>query len=201
MYSPTKLESFNENVSSKYHIYNSVFITLPFDAINNTGALLPLFSDVCEKGFKNNESPIEIVDHFFNDFVSTASESEKIDLLFRFIQYVERQIVLFDAIEDASFSTINNLEGSGSLREIQEKIVSKNNANEVALFLETFTIRTVLTAHPTQFYPGAVLGIITDLTKAVGKNDLSTIKDLLSQLGKTPFIKRDKTTHSMRQLV
>ena len=122
MYSPTKLESFNENVSSKYHIYNSVFITLPFDAINNTGALLPLFSDVCEKGFKNNESPIEIVDHFFNDFVSTASESEKIDLLFRFIQYVERQIVLFDAIEDASFSTINNLEGSGSLREIQEKI-------------------------------------------------------------------------------
>ena len=194
MYSPTKLESFNENVSSKYHIYNSVFITLPFDAINNTGALLPLFSDVCEKGFKNNESPIEIVDHFFNDFVSTASESEKIDLLFRFIQYVERQIVLFDAIEDASFSTINNLEGSGSLREIQEKIVSKNNANEVALFLETFTIRTVLTAHPTQFYPGAVLGIITDLTKAVGKNDLSTIKDLLSQLGKTPFIKRDKTT-------
>ncbi len=194
MYSSTKLESFNENVSAKFHIYNSVFITLPFDAINNTGALLPLFSDICEKGFKNNESPIEIVNHFFNEFFSTASESDKIDLFFRFIQYVERQIVLFDAIEDASFSTINNLEGSGSLREIQEKIVSKNNADEVALFLENFTVRTVLTAHPTQFYPGAVLGIITDLTKAVGKNDLTTIKDLLSQLGKTPFIRTEKTT-------
>jgi phosphoenolpyruvate carboxylase len=28
--------------------------------------------------------------------------------------------------------------------------------------LEDFNIRTYLTAHPTQFYPGSVLGIIND---------------------------------------
>jgi phosphoenolpyruvate carboxylase len=27
----------------------------------------------------------------------------KIDIMFRFIQYIERQIVLFDAVEDAAF--------------------------------------------------------------------------------------------------
>jgi phosphoenolpyruvate carboxylase len=36
-------------------------------------------------------------------------------------------------------------------------------------FSENFNVRTVLTAHPTQFYPGAVLGIINDLTNAIEK--------------------------------
>jgi len=38
------------------------------------------------------------------------------------------------------------------------------------------------------------LGIITDLTEAVRKNDLAEIKVLLSQLGKTPFFKNKKPT-------
>jgi phosphoenolpyruvate carboxylase len=53
-------------------------------------------------------------------------------------------------------------------------------------FLENFNVRTVLTAHPTQFYPGSVLGIINDLTKQFEKN-LLNIKELLAQLGKTPL--------------
>ena len=43
--------------------------------------------------------------------MNQTDESEKISLLFRFIQYIERQVVLFDAVEDASFSQINNLVG------------------------------------------------------------------------------------------
>ena len=65
MYTLPKIERFNQNVLSKYHVYNSVFLTLPFDAIDNTGVLLPLFSEVCEKGFNKQETPIQIVD-FFN---------------------------------------------------------------------------------------------------------------------------------------
>ena len=42
--------------------------------------------------------------------------------------------------------------------------------------MENFKIRTVLTAHPTQFYPGSVLGIITDLTEAIRENNLNSIK-------------------------
>ena len=192
MYTPTTLERFNENVLSKYHIYNSVFMTLPFDAINNTGVLLPLFAEICEKGFKNQLTPIEIMNQFSDKFLDNQSENDKIDLLFRFIQYIERQIVLFDAIEDAAFSTVNNMEGRGSLRDIKEKADAKNKVEVLKLFLENFNIRTVLTAHPTQFYPGSVLGIITDLTSAIKNNDLLQIKKLLAQLGKTPFFKKQK---------
>jgi phosphoenolpyruvate carboxylase len=194
MYTPTKIERFNENVRLKYQIYNSVFITLPFDAIDNTGVLLPLFSDFCEKGFKDQKSPIQIFDEFSIKFLDNKSENEKIDLLFRFIQYVERQIVLFDAIEDAAFPIVNNMEGRGSLRDIKEKAEAKERMGELKYFLENFNIRTVLTAHPTQFYPGSVLGIITDLKEAIGTNDLLTIKQLLAQLGKTPFFKKKKPT-------
>lgn len=194
MYTLPKIERFNQNVLSKYNIYNSVFLTLPFDAIDNTGVLLPLFSEVCDMGFKNNWSPKQIVDFFAAKYLDKASEEHKIDLMFRFIQYVERQIVLFDAIEDAAFPIVNNLEGRGSLRDIKEKAEVEDKQEELIEFLENFNVRTVLTAHPTQFYPGSVLGIITDLTEAIRINDLLKIKQLLAQLGKTPFFKKEKPT-------
>lgn len=192
MYTLPKIERFNQDVLSKYHIYNSVFITLPFDSIDNTGVLLPLFTETCETGFKKQETPKEIVDFFSNKFLNNTSEDEKIDLMFRFIQYIERQIVLFDAIEDAAFPEVNNMEGRGSLRDIKEKSDAKEKDDELVEFLESFNVRTVLTAHPTQFYPGPVLGIINDLTEAIRQNDLLQIKQLLAQLGKTPFIQKEK---------
>ena len=192
MYTLPKIERFNQDVLSKYHIYNSVFITLPFDSIDNTGVLLPLFTETCETGFKKQETPKEIFDFFSNKFLNNASETEKIDLMFRFIQYIERQIVLFDAIEDAAFADVNNMEGLGSLRDIKEKSAAKEKDAELIDFLESFNVRTVLTAHPTQFYPGPVLGIINDLTEAIRLNDLLKIKQLLAQLGKTPFIQEKK---------
>lgn len=192
MYTLPKIERFNQDVLSKYHIYNSVFITLPFDSIDNTGVLLPLFTEVCETGFKKQETPKEIVNFFSGKYLNDASETDKIDLMFRFIQYIERQIVLFDAIEDAAFPTVNNMEGRGSLRDIKEKSDAKEKEDDLKEFLEDFNVRTVLTAHPTQFYPGPVLGIINDLTAAIRSNDLLKIKKLLAQLGKTPFIQNEK---------
>ena len=194
MYSIPKSERFENNVVSKFNIYNSVFITLPFDTIYNTGALLPIFHKECEDGLKEGKNPTEIFESFAGKYLGNATEENKIDLLFRFIQYVERQIVLFDAVEDAAFDSVNNLEGSGSIREIKIKSKSTDLLPEIVKFLETFKVRTVLTAHPTQFYPGAVLGIINDLTKAINTNDLIQIKELLAQLGKTPFIKKEKPT-------
>lgn len=192
MYTLPKIERFNQDVLSKYHIYNSVFITLPFDSIDNTGVLLPLFTETCETGFKKQETPKEIFDFFSGKYLNNATESEKIDLMFRFIQYIERQIVLFDAIEDAAFPVVNNMEGRGSLRDIKEKSDAKEKDEDLIEFLENFNVRTVLTAHPTQFYPGPVLGIINDLTEAIRSNDLLQIKQLLAQLGKTPFIQNEK---------
>jgi len=194
MYPATRIERFNENVQLKYQLFNSIFITLPFRAIDNTGVLLPLFSELCDEGFKKDKSPEQIFNDFSDKYLQEFDEKQKIELMFRFIQYVERQVVLFDAIEDAAFAGLNNLEGSGTLREAREKAESQGRMQELRQFLEHFSIRPVLTAHPTQFYPGSVLGIITDLTDAIKNNSLSEIKTLLAQLGKTPFIKKEKPT-------
>ena len=193
--SPTKkLSKFNENVLSKYQIYNSIFMTLPYDTISNTGVLLPLFHEVCKKGFSLGKNPTEIVDAFFTKYQENPTEEEKINLLFRFIQYIERQIVLFDAIEDAEFPIVNNMDGIGTLRSSKDAAFSQNKKEKLQQYLKEFKVRIVLTAHPTQFYPGNVLGIITDLDKAIQNDDLLLIKNLLAQLGKTPFFKKQKPT-------
>ena len=188
----TKKERFNDKVLSKFQVYNSIFSTLPYESISNTGVMLPLFEKICVEGYNNNNNPTQIVDNFFTIYLNKSSEKEKIALLFQFIQYIERQVVLFDAVEDASFSKINNLDGRGTLRSLKEEVESKNKKKEFKKYLSKFKVRPVLTAHPTQFYPGSVLGIITDLTDAVKNNDLVEIKTVLSQLGKTPFFKNKK---------
>ena len=188
----TKIDRFREKVLSKFELYNSIFSTLPYESIKNTGVLLSLFKKICEEGYTNNQNPTEIVENFFKIYLKDKNEKFKIDLLFNFIQYIERQIVLFDAVEDAAFSEINNLDGIGTLRSLKEDVESKDKKKELKKYLSKFKVRPVLTAHPTQFYPGSVLGIITDLTKAVKDNNLNEIKVLLAQLGKTPFFKNKK---------
>ncbi|MBL6648074.1 MAG: phosphoenolpyruvate carboxylase [Flavobacteriaceae bacterium] len=190
----TKKERFNDKVLSRFNLYNSIFSTLPYESISDTGVMLPLFENICVQGYDSNKNPSEIVEDFFKLYMNEADHSEKISILFRFIQYIERQVVLFDAVEDASFSQINNLDGRGTLRSLKEEVESKNKKPNLKKYLSTFKVRPVLTAHPTQFYPGSVLGIITDLTEAVKNNKLAEIKVLLSQLGKTPFFKNKKPT-------
>jgi len=189
-----KLARFKQSVLSKYNIYNSIFMTLPFYTITKTGVLLPLFHETCKKGYINGDNPTTIVDTFFKKYQARRSKESQINLLFRFIQYIERQVVLFDAIEDAAFPVVNNMEGIGTLRSLKESAVSENKLEELQKYLQEFKVRIVLTAHPTQFYPGSVLGIITDLSEAIKKNDLDTINSLLAQLGKTPFFKHEKPT-------
>ena len=103
-------------------------------------------------------------------------------------------MVLFDAIEDAAFPIVNNMDGIGTLRSLKESATLNNKLPDLRANLEEFKVRIVLTAHPTQFYPGPVLGIITDLTEAIKKDDLPSINNLLAQLGKTPFFKHKKPT-------
>lgn len=189
-----KLERFKKNVLSKFQIYNSIFMTLPFDQITKTGVLLPLFHETCEKGYEAGDNPSTIVETFFQKYQARRTKKSQIKLLFRFIQYIERQVVLFDAIEDAAFPVINNMDGIGTLRSLKEKAFSENKIDELKAYLDEFKVRIVLTAHPTQFYPGSVLGIITDLTEAIKDNDLERINNLLAQLGKTPFFKHEKPT-------
>lgn len=185
-----QLERFHNAVGVKFQLYNSLFLALPFYGIDKTGILLSLFGSNCEEGFAAGKSPVEIIDQFFTD----RSPAESLDLIFRFVQYVERQVVLFDALEDAAFAEMNDLNGAGTLLQLEAAVQQNDRLSEFEQKLKDFSVRLVLTAHPTQFYPGSVLGIINDLDAAITANDVTTINTLLQQLGRTPFFKKQKPT-------
>ncbi len=188
------LQQFRNEVGIKFQLYNSLFTSLPFHRIEKTGILLSLLSNNCEEGYKKKLSPVEIIEDFFNKHTTYAKENDRNDLLFRFVQYVERQVVLFDALEDAAFRNVHDLNGVGSLKHLESEVIQGDKEKELAEKLKDFSVRLVLTAHPTQFYPGSVLGIINDLAKALNENNASLINTFLQQLGKTAFFKKKKPT-------
>jgi phosphoenolpyruvate carboxylase len=186
---------FNNEVVSRFELYNSLFLTLPFYKIKDTGTLLPLFIKFCEEGVVNQETPDKIINSFFAKYTQHDTKKDIIDLLFRFIQYIERQVVLFDAVEDASFNKLNaDDEENALLAYLKKGVDNQQLTDKVEKLIEDFSLRLVLTAHPTQFYPGSVLSIITDLTTAIKTNEISTIHLLLQQLGKTPFFNKKSPT-------
>jgi phosphoenolpyruvate carboxylase len=193
-YSLAALERFQNHVAVPFQLYNSLFTSLPFNRIEKTGILLSLFLNNCEEGYAAQHSPSQIVEDFFSNHTSIEIESERIDLLFRFVQYAERQVVLFDALEDAAFEKVNDLQGAGTLKHLESTALANDKQAELSTKLDDFSVRLVLTAHPTQFYPGAVLGIINDLVEAIAGNNVSDINTYLQQLGRTPFIKKQKPT-------
>jgi phosphoenolpyruvate carboxylase len=187
--------AFNHEVVTRFELYNSLFQTLPFYQVKDTGILLPFFSSHCEKGTANQLSPTEIIESFFEKYVPGIDHQEQINRMFRFIQYIERQVVLFDAIEDSSFNKIGRPDDSGSLQSLlQQAALSDGARDDISKRLKDFSLRLVLTAHPTQFYPGTVLGIMTDLIEALKHNDINSIDGLLQQLGKTPFFNKTSPT-------
>jgi len=189
-----RLENFKMTVGTKFQLYNSLFTSLPFHRIEKTGILLSLFLNHCEESYKKRLSPSQIVETFFEKYTFSKDPHEQMDFLFRFVQYAERQVVLFDAVEDAAFEEVNDLGGTGTLKQLQTRIVQEDKEEALAKKLQNFAVSIVLTAHPTQFYPGSVLGIIHDLSKALKENDAVLIQTYLQQLGKTPLFKKQKPT-------
>ncbi len=186
--------NYETEVAKRFTIYNSLFLDLPFSDIYRTGTLLPILSTKCQEGFQAEKTPKEIIQEFFKELMAKNSDKERHDLLFQMVQYVERQVVLFDSIEDAAFEKINDLKGKGTLTALVTRVENDRKKEALIEKLKTFSVRLTLTAHPTQFYPGNVLGIITDLETAIRANDLGDINLLLQQLGKTGFINKDKPT-------
>ena len=186
---------FESEVLTRFELFNSLFLTLPFYQVKHTGTLLPFFTTHCERGVAEKLAPEAIIESFFGQYEQYVREADRVDLLFRIIQYIERQVVLFDAVEDAAFWKTGRSDEAGLLesvftqtgsnKELRDKLVEK---------LNNFSLRLVLTAHPTQFYPGPVLAIMTDLIEALKNNDIHNIDLLLQQLGKTPFMNKDKPT-------
>ena len=85
------------------------------------------------------------------------------------------------------YAQLNDLGGAESLQSFMQRIRRHRKEEDLKELLNEYAVRVVLTAHPTQFYPGSALAIITDLAKAMEENDLVSIRKLLHQLGLTPF--------------
>lgn len=190
------LAIFDEKVAMRYQLYNSLFLTLPFDELSEIGTELPLFQRLAEEGLEKGHDPVAIVEHFFRKRESDEDNDDDVDVerLFQFLRFVERQVVLFDALEEASFEEVNDMKGVGTIPNIVKAVRNERKQSELAEILGDYRVRLVLTAHPTQFYPGSILGIISSLSNAIKGNDLSQIRDLLLQLGKTHFSKKEKPT-------
>lgn len=184
---------YHNEVLTRFELYNSLFLTLPFYKVKHTGTLLPFFTQFCEDNVNQKVDPKTIIEEFFLQNSQYIQDEGKIDLLFRLIQYIERQVVLFDAIEDAAFVKTGRSDDAFLLESLIKQARNNPELNdEIQKKLKNFSLRLVLTAHPTQFYPGPVLGIITDLIQALKKNEIDNLVLLLQQLGKTPFLNKEK---------
>ena len=189
-----RLKEFKTSVTNKFNIYNSLFLSLPYADMENVGMLVPLLFEHCQKGLNNGEKPQDILASFFSHFTDFGSEKEQIDFMFRIIQYVERQVVLYDSVEDAAFPKLQEYTNSLSIKDYFELVNRSKNWDKIAKQLSTFSARMVLTAHPTQFYTPAVLDIISELRTLIDQNRVDDIDLILQQLGLTSLINSKKPT-------
>ncbi|MDX1364883.1 MAG: phosphoenolpyruvate carboxylase [Arenibacter latericius] len=194
MHQSERLEEFKKSVYNKFNIYNSLFLNLPYQNIENVGMLIPLLLNHADQGLKSGKNPEEILDLFFRDYAKIDSERDRIDFMFRIIQYVERQVVLYDSVEDAAFPKLQKHSNSLTIRDYFQLVDKNKKWEKVSDKLSTFSARIVLTAHPTQFYTPAVLDIIGNLRNLILEDKVNEIDLVLQQLGLTSLINAKKPT-------
>lgn len=169
-----QVKHYEDLVVLRYELFNALFLTLPFAPLGKHGAKLPIFAEACQEGLSEGKDPEKIVEEFFEKMLEESPEKAK-EVLFLFLQQVERQVVLFDAVERASFPKIKEEETNFLKQEVLDNLK------------EGRALRLVLTSHPTQFYPSEVLQIIEDLASLIEENAPGKVREILLQLGRTPF--------------
>jgi phosphoenolpyruvate carboxylase len=189
-----RAEKFRQIVENKFQIYNSLFMSLPYDKMTNIGMLLPFLCEESKVGYEAGKTPEEIVEEFFKNHTDLQTEEQKTELLFKIIQYIERQVVLFDSIEDAAFPNIHSESDNGTVTNMYERSLQDHKLDKIREKLKDFAVKIVFTAHPTQFYPNSVQRILHDLRNAITTDSITNIDMLLQQLGKTPFVNKEKPT-------
>lgn len=181
----TREKTYWREVALRFRTYNGLFLELPFEGVKDQGILLPLFARHCADSLAEGMRPDRIVDEFFAS--RTGGEGSLHQTLYSMLQFAERQVALFDAVEDASYEKIHDTTGAQSLAATLQRVQEDGLSDELAEFCKDYNVRIVLTAHPTQFYPGEVLGIMADLEDAVRRGEIDETYELLLQMGKTRF--------------
>ena len=140
MINEARLEKFRQVVETKFQIYNSLFMSLPYDKMTNIGMLLPFLYEESRDGYEAGKSPEEIMEEFFKKHTDAVTEEQKHELLFKIIQYIERQVVLFDSIEDAAFSQLHSESDAGTVLQLHERAIQEHKFKKVQEKLEDFGI-------------------------------------------------------------
>ena len=188
-----KQSSTNLELNKWFQMYNSLFLNLYYQDSNPVGHLIPLITSFAQKRMEDGQSPKQILDQFMEANRDVIGE-DKIGFMFKVIQYVERQVVLFDSIEDVMSPA--NLEDQ-KIVDVQTLLDSTGNKKaleELKEKINDFSVRIVLTAHPTQFYRPPVLNIIAQLREEIAGNQLEKIDRLLHQLGLTSLVNSKSPT-------
>jgi phosphoenolpyruvate carboxylase len=186
--------AFEKLVNNKFNIYNSLFLNLPFQKIKRIGMLIPILSHECRQGLELGKEPLDILDSFFNAHTEMVSEEEKNDFMLRVIQYIERQIVLYDSVEDSAFGELLALDNHMSLKNCIDMAVSRHQTPLLLKKISDFSVRIVFTAHPSQFYPRSALDIIASMRSLIRENNLNEIDLSLQQLGLTSLMNTKNPT-------
>ena len=194
MHDHAQLNAFENEVKKKFDVYNSLFLNLPFRTVSNVGMLIPLLQHVCRQGFDSGRDPLGILDSFFSVHTDITTEEEKIQFMFHVIRYVERQVVLYDSVEDAAFEQLVQLDDHLSLKDSVTLLAGNQKTCSLSDDLSCFSARLVFTAHPTQFYSPSVLDIIGNLKSMITRNEINQIDLKLQQLGMTSLINARKPT-------
>lgn len=177
----------NIELNKIYQLYNSLFLNLYYQDSNHVGHLLPLLKRYARQELAKEKNPSEIMNSFWDANAHVIGKS-KIDFMFHVIQYVERQIVLFDSVED-SFSPYQLSDQEVTrIRDMFAKFDNTEQQASLMAKLNAFKTRIVLTAHPTQFYRPPVLRIISKLQKQISKHNIEKVDILLHQLGLTSLV-------------
>ncbi|MBP9742762.1 MAG: phosphoenolpyruvate carboxylase [Burkholderiales bacterium] len=193
-YNEARYHVFEREVNFRYQLFNGLFLSLPFQDVDKAGAMLAIFAKVCHAKLTAGKTVEQIIEEFFME--NSIPKERQYPLLFKFLQFIERQVVLFDALEDAAFSQINDLSGNGTVDYLLHQLITDDDklSDMFMDILKYYKIRVVLTAHPTQFYPNQILGIISELSKAIKVRDLDEIRNAFLQLGLTRFSNNFKPT-------
>ena len=146
-----RLKEFQKSVRNSFNVYNSLLLNLPYTEGDDIGILIPFLYKESEAGLQAGINPSDILPSFFDRYTTADTEQRRIDLMFRIIQYVERQVVLYDSVEDAAFPRLHRHSDSPVIRDFMQVARRKDRWAEITGKLNTFSARIVLTAHPTQF--------------------------------------------------
>jgi phosphoenolpyruvate carboxylase len=183
----------NIDLRKQFQIYNSLFLNLSYDGANQIGDLIPILGKSAKIDLEKGKDPIAILDTFYDNYKNLI-KFDKFDFMFQVIKYVERQIVLFDSIEDCISPYDLEDQNSILVSTLVEQCDTPKQQKELMQKLNDFSVRIVLTAHPTQFYRPPVLDIISKLRKEIKNNEIEKIDTLLHQLGLTSLINTKSPT-------